>query len=643
MLASLFLFGSAHASDALTQAWWYLDRGCYHEAVVKTGEVLRSGEGGAAVHRARANAQASIDWNARLQTIEAYEALHAADPDDFGLRVGLGEALVQDPRTDCERVASLLEGRADQSAEARYQAARVLLRAAARCDSIDAGALDGEIAAAGEESDAAASFALWKRLAADPGSVTPDAIRRSAEQWPDRAPTLAAVLWDAKGVKPSRKALLEVAEAWVASDDLRLVDLGARVLERAGRDVSSLKARVAEGRPCAPGRPPVELSEFQLRREIYEAGQRPTHELALEGLDGIAKRIPDDGEGRVSWQERRIEHLEALKREDDVYAARRDIARATPDHGDRVNAFAWSAALRGEDLEEALTAIARVLPPLDTPTWDGTGSFASWQRGYQSDVASWWDTHGWILHRLGRDAEALPSIERAASTSGGGDVLAHAGIVLAALGQEDRAYAYLVAAYGRKGGVDDEAARVESRALLEPLWIARGGWHPDGFDGWLASLAPKAASEAPAKKESPKPLVGQRFPLETASALRGGDPIGLVDPDHVLVVDMWATWCGPCVAGMPHLQEVQEAYADKGVRVIGLSVDKERSAAIRFFKGAEVGYTLGWAGQPGWTSLKLSGIPALFVVGRDGVITHRIEGYGSHDTRLERALDSLLD
>jgi thiol-disulfide isomerase/thioredoxin len=48
-------------------------------------------------------------------------------------------------------------------------------------------------------------------------------------------------------------------------------------------------------------------------------------------------------------------------------------------------------------------------------------------------------------------------------------------------------------------------------------------------------------------------------------------PVTKFEPNKVYVVEFWATWCGPCIASMPHLAELQKAYADKGVQIVSIS------------------------------------------------------------------------
>src|ERR1043166_1902585 len=76
----------------------------------------------------------------------------------------------------------------------------------------------------------------------------------------------------------------------------------------------------------------------------------------------------------------------------------------------------------------------------------------------------------------------------------------------------------------------------------------------------ILSLAPVAAAARQAPSFNVKTLEGK--------ALRSAEL-----RNKPVIVDFWATWCGPCRASMPHLSSMQSRYEKRGLTVIGLSVD----------------------------------------------------------------------
>jgi len=98
----------------------------------------------------------------------------------------------------------------------------------------------------------------------------------------------------------------------------------------------------------------------------------------------------------------------------------------------------------------------------------------------------------------------------------------------------------------------------------------------------------------------------------------------------VVVIDFWATWCGPCVAFIPHMREVYKKYKDKGVEVVGISLDEadSRDKLAAFVKDNEMPWLHAYSGK-GWEDptarqYGIGGIPSVWIVGRDGnVVTDR--------------------
>lgn len=118
----------------------------------------------------------------------------------------------------------------------------------------------------------------------------------------------------------------------------------------------------------------------------------------------------------------------------------------------------------------------------------------------------------------------------------------------------------------------------------------------------------------------------------------------------VIVLDMWATWCGPCMKSMKHLGELASKLDSSKVEVIALNVLDTEKAFTKFYNVNNSKYSFTFARDPagrgdGSVARELfgvRGIPSLFVVGLDGKIAASIVGFsGDDDHRLEEALTAL--
>lgn len=99
-------------------------------------------------------------------------------------------------------------------------------------------------------------------------------------------------------------------------------------------------------------------------------------------------------------------------------------------------------------------------------------------------------------------------------------------------------------------------------------------------------------------------------------------------PD-VVVLDLWATWCPPCRSEIPHLVNLQNKFNGKDVRIVGVSLDQEKSTVTDFAKEHKINYTV--ALDPGGAKLgklyQIRGIPATYVIDKKGVIRYVHSGF----------------
>ncbi len=114
-----------------------------------------------------------------------------------------------------------------------------------------------------------------------------------------------------------------------------------------------------------------------------------------------------------------------------------------------------------------------------------------------------------------------------------------------------------------------------------------------------------------------------------------GRTVRLADmKNRPVILDFWATWCAPCRASMPHLNDVSARYAKQGLTVVGMSVDESGPVPVkRFVNQLGVRFTVAMANDDVLDAYgPIRVIPTTFFINRKGEIVRRVVGYIDNET-----------
>ena len=98
-----------------------------------------------------------------------------------------------------------------------------------------------------------------------------------------------------------------------------------------------------------------------------------------------------------------------------------------------------------------------------------------------------------------------------------------------------------------------------------------------------------------------------------------------------MLLDFWATFCGPCVKAMPRLQKLNDELAGKGFAVVGIATDEEGAAKVGPAV-AKIGvkYPILISDENAWKDYDVTTLPAMFLIDRRGQIVKRFGGQVDH-------------
>jgi thiol-disulfide isomerase/thioredoxin len=146
---------------------------------------------------------------------------------------------------------------------------------------------------------------------------------------------------------------------------------------------------------------------------------------------------------------------------------------------------------------------------------------------------------------------------------------------------------------------------------------------------------PAVTAAPPALPELPPPITVAPLKDVKGASFKLADSFG-----KVMVVNLWATWCGPCRQEIPQLVKLHKEFASRGVEMIGLTTENPDASAEKvrkFIQDFQIDYRIGWA-PPDVAAALMQGhnaIPQTIVISRDAFIVKHFVGFSPANTSAE--------
>ncbi|MES2766107.1 MAG: redoxin domain-containing protein [Bacteroidota bacterium] len=311
------------------------------------------------------------------------------------------------------------------------------------------------------------------------------------------------------------------------------------------------------------------------------------------------------------------------------------------------NQLAFALAEKDSALEEALTWNDMALKSAGQPNLEYKPIFVTnteWAEASKQTVGSVYFTRGAILNKLGKSPEALAAFKSSLTNLGAtAPVELYSALINVLEAQGNNQEAYDMAAEAIRVSKSNDEIVTRHKALYAVL-------NPKAseYDKVITSLAGDAANARRTKVASEKMMMPTPLPNEKMTTF-DGRAVSLADlKGKIVILDFWATWCGPCKQSFPSMQKLYDKYKNNpNVAFAIVDVwerDKDRKGVVKTYLDKNPQFTFPMYFDETDAIVKsfgVTGIPTKFYLDKNGMVQFKEVGFAGETDFLRDAEDKI--